>query len=139
MNLAIQTNWNNIVKEEDTVYLLGDYLFKRSMPGWHLNGNIILIRGNHDRGLSDTQLKEKYCISQVHKKPIVIEHAGEKIRLMHAPVESYPDHINLCGHVHDSWKYSNGFYNVGVDVHDFKPILLDYAIEQYKYYFGGGK
>lgn len=28
----------------------------------------------------------------------------------------------LCGHVHEKWKVSGRMFNVGVDVHDYKPI-----------------
>ena len=52
MNETIISNWNKVVGEEDTIYVLGDFfmglltdiepIFKR------LNGKVILIRGNHD-------------------------------------------------------------------------------------------
>ena len=55
MNETIINNWNSIIKEDDTIYHLGDFclsnddeiksIFNR------LNGNKILIRGNHDRSL----------------------------------------------------------------------------------------
>ena len=53
MNNKLIDNWNSIVTNNDTVYHLGDFaltsynnlkdIFNK------LNGNIILIRGNHDR------------------------------------------------------------------------------------------
>ena len=130
MNSTIRNNWNSVVSDNDIVYLLGDYLFKKDIPDdWHLNGYIILIRGNHDRGLTDKQLKEKFCISEVHKTPITIVHNGFEVYLMHAPRQLHPKKINLCGHVHDAWLYQDGFYNVGCDMHNFTPKLLDAAIE----------
>jgi len=43
------TNWNSIVKEDDTVLCLGDFAFN-GVAGYieKLNGNIIFIMGNHD-------------------------------------------------------------------------------------------
>ena len=136
MNQVIMNNWNATVKEEDTVYLLGDYAFYRGISeDWHLNGHIILIRGNHDRGFSDTKLK-RFSIETVHKMPLTITHELEgaivDIVLMHAPNQRHMNKVNFCGHVHDKWLYNDGFYNVGVDVHGFKPILLDDAIKDYR-------
>jgi len=132
MNDTIKNNWNSLVTDSDTVYLLGDYLFKRNIPeDWQLNGYIILIRGNHDRGISDTQFKEKYCISEIHKIPLTITHNGYEVLLMHAPQQLHKKKINLCGHVHDAWLYKDGFYNVGCDVHNFTPSVLDNVIEEY--------
>lgn len=51
MNEALITNWNNVVKPNDTVFHLGDFAFGGSYI-WNnvlsrLNGNIHLILGNH--------------------------------------------------------------------------------------------
>ena len=51
MNEVIIQNWNSVVKHEDTIYHLGDFAFSKD-PGkfFHrLNGNKILIKGNHDK------------------------------------------------------------------------------------------
>lgn len=54
MNQVLVRNWNITVKSDDTVYFLGDMSFGRgSRPAeyWlkQLNGNIIFIKGGHDR------------------------------------------------------------------------------------------
>ena len=52
MNETLIANWNNVVKEEDTVYVLGDFfmgMLDAIEPIYNrLNGKVILIRGNHD-------------------------------------------------------------------------------------------
>ena len=51
MNETMIKNWNSVVKHEDTVFHLGDFAFCND-PGkfFHrLNGNKILILGNHDK------------------------------------------------------------------------------------------
>ena len=53
MNETIINNWNSIVKNNDTIYHLGDFCLStndeiKSIFN-KLNGNKILIRGNHDR------------------------------------------------------------------------------------------
>lgn len=128
MNLTIQNNWNNLINEDDIVYNLGDYVFNGLKVDFHLNGKIILIKGNHDR-FTQLKLKEKFCIDTMYKIPLKISYNGYDIKLMHSPIHKENGFINFCGHVHGLWKYQDGVYNVGIDVHEFKPILLDYAIE----------
>ena len=45
-------NWNSIIQKEDIVYLLGDVILNDNDYGMkclsQLNGNIKIIRGNHD-------------------------------------------------------------------------------------------
>jgi len=50
MDAAIISNWNNVVKEGDKVYVLGDVVINRkAMPLLgKLNGTKVLIAGNHD-------------------------------------------------------------------------------------------
>lgn len=53
MNETIINSWNSVVKNDDTVYHLGDFCLSsddeiKSIFNM-LNGNKILIRGNHDR------------------------------------------------------------------------------------------
>ena len=51
MNEILVQRWNKVVHPEDTVYVLGDFFWKRKdmltyLP--RLSGKIILICGNHD-------------------------------------------------------------------------------------------
>ena len=55
-------NWNKYVSAEDTVYHLGDFYFGNKQYGQslitQLNGNICLIRGNHDK--SAESIKDEF-------------------------------------------------------------------------------
>ncbi|MBR2067435.1 MAG: hypothetical protein IJ875_04150 [Solobacterium sp.] len=46
-------NWNSVVKDEDHVYILGDFCFRNKKPvkeyTSRLKGHLHLIRGNHDK------------------------------------------------------------------------------------------
>lgn len=128
MNNCLVDTWNKTVSKEDTVYHVGDFCFRR----WHdngyqgvnyweskLNGNIILLAGNHDSYLS--------------VKELVIHHNGNDILIRHHPPlsrDDFPDnvHIVLCGHVHDKWIArhisESILINVGVDMWNFKPTEL---------------
>lgn len=50
MNATLVGNWNRVVKEDDTVFFLGDLAFGRDPLSWleELNGHIVLIKGSHD-------------------------------------------------------------------------------------------
>ena len=52
MNQVLIDNWNSKVKKDDIVYHLGDFIFGGSKLWYEifskLNGNIVLIMGNHD-------------------------------------------------------------------------------------------
>ena len=50
MDEALVKNWNETVKPKDKVYLLGDVVInRRALPTvGRLNGDLVLIRGNHD-------------------------------------------------------------------------------------------
>ncbi len=134
MNKNLIHNWNQRVKPEDVVYFLGDFCFKNSKNGkkgegmtenynfWlsQLNGNVIFLKGNHDRRNSlNTKLKS--C---------VIEIGGGLVYLCHNPIDYNKDcKINLVGHVHEKWKIKreNGviLVNVGVDQWNFRPVTWE--------------
>ena len=70
MNEAIINNWNSVVSEEDTVYILGDFFMgkwteiEKILP--RFKGKIILIRGNHD----DKRRVEIYKANGIEVKDI---------------------------------------------------------------------
>ncbi len=63
MDKALIDNWNNKAKPGDTVYVLGD-MFWNSDPKYvqdilkALNGQIVLIKGNHDKWLHNSTNKK---------------------------------------------------------------------------------
>ena len=53
MNEKLKENWNHTVKEDQTIFYLGDITYGRNrhpIDYWlgHLNGEKLFIRGNHD-------------------------------------------------------------------------------------------
>ena len=118
MDEGLIKQWNKVVNKDDLVYVLGDLCFKASH--WRkiapqLNGQIVLIRGNHDAIKS-------YITSAI------LEFGGETFLACHEPPSCVPENVTavLCGHVHDEWKHKiiDGcpVINVGVDVHNYAPI-----------------
>ena len=136
MNEAIISNWNSLITKDDIVYHLGDFclsnddeiknIFNR------LNGNIILIRGNHDR--KPVKFYENIGIKVLTHAPIILDEY--KLMLSHVPlpdVKIKDGYINLHGHIHNKKisddypkNYSiNKHINVSVDVTNFKPVSLN--------------
>jgi calcineurin-like phosphoesterase family protein len=144
MNETIINNFNARVKPDDTVYHIGDFIFKNTPGGKpgeggllkadeyrkRLNGNIIFIQGNHDRHNS---LKTPI-------RHIVIEYGGYNIFLVHKPEhynKAYP--LNFVGHAHEKFKFKRDEFgtiliNVGVDVWDFRPITFEEIISAMSYW-----
>jgi len=121
MDMELIRRWNERVTDEDVVYHLGDFAFRGVMKPQdyldQLNGQIIIIMGNHDRG---NDVKSKLTSA-------VIRHGGLDIWMNHEPKAVYK--FNFCGHIHDKWKLSRrGPYiivNVGVDVWYFYPVDIN--------------
>jgi calcineurin-like phosphoesterase family protein len=144
MNDTIIKNFNDRVKEGDVIYFLGDFCFKNSKGGKvgeglpvkaedlikQLTGNIIFIKGNHDRNNS----------LKTNIERLIIKYGGHRINLVHNPdfIDiNYP--INFVGHVHQHWKFKRikrgmsftDCVNVGVDQWGFKPITFEEINREY--------
>jgi len=136
MDETLIENWNSRVKLGDIVFHLGDFAFKSSKSDIknildRLNGQIILIAGNHD--------SSNYMKSII--KDIRIFYEGKDILLTHRAEEAGPGyHLVLCGHAHNLWRYSTiKFYefsydccNVGVDVWSGFPITINEILKEYE-------
>lgn len=143
MNEALIKNWNSVVKNNDIVFHLGDFMFGNINRFWEyrsrLNGNIYLIHGNHDYELMDKGNIDGGFELVVPQMNIVID--GQKIYLNHFPLLTF-DGIykekpswQLFGHVHsnkekpglsaDEWRLKYllpNQYDVGVDNNHYTPI-----------------
>lgn len=132
MNAKLISNWNEVVKPDDWVYHLGDFMMgpdaqaRTKAIRKQLNGRIVLILGNHDRSRKfyldngfDDVARELSC--SLHGTKVFMRH--------HPPVrpEAWCDDydIVLCGHVHEQWLHHGKVVNVGVDQWGFKPVTLD--------------
>ena len=132
----IVANWCEQVREEDTVYLLGDFGMSHQQYlisiRRQLTGHIHLIRGNHDRKIQ-SQLRDSFeSIKDYNEIVIQDEDAPGKHRsivLCHYPLEawraSYYGVWHLHGHTHgDTLTRRKGRLNVGIHLHNYR--LLSY-------------
>jgi calcineurin-like phosphoesterase family protein len=119
-NHHILEEWNSVVTRRDTVYLLGDAVFSMDamLCAKQLNGNKILVRGNHDK--LDTHV---YLTAFKHIYG-VIKYKG--IWLSHAPI--HPQELRGCynihGHVHNETIPDSRYFNACIENIGYKPILF---------------
>lgn len=137
-------NWNNVVRQDDIVFHLGDFAYGNSQfvsnTIKQLNGNIILIKGNHDLRNMNPTLYNMFS-DAVYQARILID--KQTVYLNHFPflcfehgdINLYKDNysIQLFGHVHSGPLTSSEDvnrlnilfptqYDVGVDNNNFTPI-----------------
>lgn len=115
MEDTIISNWNNKVKNEDEVYILGDFCWGLKNE-WirlldRLNGHKYLILGNHDLKQFPPELKNKFAWIG-HLKEIVDD--DKHIIMCHYPILFYrcgynPKQYMFCGHIHTTRE--NDFLN----------------------------
>lgn len=141
---ALIQNWNNAVGQDDTIFHLGDFAYGNSQFIANiikqLNGNIILIKGNHDLKNINPTLYNMFS-DVVYQARILID--KQTVYLNHFPFLCF-DHgdinlyknnysIQLFGHVHsgpltstkDDSRLNILFptqYDVGVDNNNYTPI-----------------
>lgn len=145
MNLTLVNRWNEVVSENDQVYILGDFTMQRSEVAHcffnQLKGIKYIIRGNHDHQYlnnyeqyeSDFEwVKDYYCLN----------YKDIKFVLFHYPILEWDGFfkgrsIHLYGHIHGSREsvqrakiLGKTAFNVGVDVNDFYPVSIDYFVEK---------
>ena len=146
MNEAIIRNFNEVVEEDDDLYLLGDCVLGDLETGLamlkQLKGKIHIIMGNHDTDKRIEAYKQMENVVEV-----VVAHKM-KYKKFHFYLSHYPTltgnleaeslhqvAINLFGHTHQQTNFYNDIpwmYHVGVDSHNCYPMLLDDIIEECK-------
>mgnify|MGYP003541116297 CR=1 FL=1 len=137
-------NWNNTVGQDDTIFHLGDFAYGNSQFIANiikqLNGNIILIKGNHDLRNINPALYNIFS-DVVYQARILID--KQTVYLNHFPflcfehgdINLYKNNysIQLFGHVHSGPLTSSKDvsrlnilfptqYDVGVDNNNYTPI-----------------
>ena len=130
MNKHMINKWNKVVKEGDTVYHLGDFIFNPKREETFelinlLNRSITLVKGNHDR--KTVTWYKSVGIKEVLTGPVSID----GYILSHAPVdvEKIPTGVvNIHGHIHNKLikEYlTEEYLNVSADVLNYTSIWID--------------
>ena len=142
MDEEMVKRWNETVKPNDKVYHLGDVVINRKSLSImsRLNGDKVLIRGNHDIFRDDEYRK--------YFRELRAYHVMNGMILSHIPL--HPDSLsrfgtNIHGHLHTGRvkvqdKSTNGhwlvndvrYHCVCVEQTDFRPILFEDVIKRIK-------
>jgi len=142
MNETMIASWNKKITNADTVYIVGDLLFRTKNPEAiisRLKGKKHLIVGNHDRSWL------KKCDTGQYFESIdnllYVSDGKHKLTLCHYPMMTWPQANRDCymiyGHIHanthaEYWppiERSGLMLNAGVDVNNFVPVTFDEMVE----------
>ena len=141
MNQTLINNWNSVVKEDDTVFVLGDMGFcgydKLEPLMSQLNGKKYLIQGNHDSDKIVFRLYEANIIEGYYKMHEVTiigdeECPDQQLTLCHFPMIDWPNKERgawmIHGHQHqlpETPSCSVMHWDVGVDKNNLKPVSFE--------------
>lgn len=148
--------WNEKVKPGDLVYVLGDFIWKMQDGEVHalikrLNGQIILIKGNHDRFVKNAKTK-KLLAGIKEQDDICVklkDGTQRRVVLSHYFMPFYLgaryNGVHLYGHFHNSQEHYDALeviyslqekgyhieaFNVGCMHWDYAPVTLDEILER---------
>lgn len=129
MDEALVARWNAVVSTTDKVYVLGDVVINRRalQTLWRLNGDLILIKGNHD--IFKPQDYSRF-------RDVRGYHILGNCILSHIPI--HPESLsrwkaNIHGHLHAGRvmlgdAVDSRYYCVSVEHMDFAPRRLDVVL-----------
>ena len=156
MNDAIIRNWNQVVSDDDLVFILGDIMLNDNELGCkffnQLKGDKVIILGNHDTDNRKELYRHLRGVNGLRsiKYADQIKYNGYNFYLSHYPtLTSRPDIkrplnkilINLCGHIHTKDRFEDwdkGYiYHCELDAHNMYPVLIDNIIKDIEEKYNG--
>ena len=134
MDRGILDNINALVGEADLLVIVGDLTMRGPTREQYvtriveqLPTNRIIVYGNHDRFKPSWYLRRGFLLAATS----LVLPGG--VLIVHRPTdaEHWPkSRPVICGHVHNRFKTKGNIVNAGVDIWDYKPILLNDALAQ---------
>ena len=141
MNRILLENINKTVGPNDTLFILGDFIFGKPKQAINALDQIVcqnrhLIIGNHDEDVLESK-EFRDCFTSIHDyleikvKDSSLERGVQKIALFHYPilewVAGHKGSWMLHGHTHGNLTIPDQLKNkrildVGVDCQNYKPI-----------------
>ena len=127
MDRILIENWNEVVGQRDTIYHLGDFSMGNQAPKIlpRLNGNKILIKGNHDKR---PRLEHGWSEIENYKE---LKYDGQLVILFHYAMRvwnrSHRGSWMLYGHSHNTLFNDPTLLSidVGVDCQNYRPVSFD--------------
>lgn len=156
MENGLISNWNNVVNNDDIVFLLGDVCWFKSRHECKkllnkLNGKEIhILLGNHDVLKTFELLDDRFIIHSdvVNLYVRTQSNTVYELYLSHLPLATFPHKVrqrvyHFYGHIHSGPLCENKIdilgkdlimlpntYDVGVDNNNYTPIALEEIIEK---------
>lgn len=131
MDEKLIENWNGVVVEEDTVYVLGDFsdyadMRKDAEILGKLNGTKILVMGNHDTHRTPQEWRE-LGFAECYPMPVIYKNF---FMLSHEPlyINTNMPYANFYGHVHGNPSYKDACKQsvcVSVERIEYTPVVFD--------------
>ena len=143
MDEVLIENWNKTVHKLDTVYIMGDFVWKKQMLPYYLSrlkGKKVLLKGNHDTWAKNREANAE-LFALFERVELLIEESicSHPMTLCHYPMlewnMSRKDESNsklgylIHGHIHNSKDliYRTLFelphaLNAGVDINGYRPV-----------------
>ncbi|CAN5521663.1 MAG: metallophosphoesterase [Acidimicrobiia bacterium] len=155
MNAELISRWNDLVADDDEVWVLGDVAMgtiAETLPlVGELSGRKVLVPGNHDRCWAGHGPQAAEWVGRYHdagfdailQGVVPLEVGGSPARACHFPIEGDShdeDRFDsfrpepapgwlLHGHVHTRWRRNGEQLNVGCDVWDYRPVAEGVVVE----------
>ena len=139
MDEAMISLWNETVKKGDQTYVLGDFCWSQTYEVWEsilkrLNGQVFVIKGNHDRSEILKRLTKENLITGWSQQEIIGDE-GRKVVLNHSPMpffinEHHNGWAHLYGHVHISYDW-NMTLNMQRQISEFYQRFSTYSQKAY--------
>ena len=147
MDRTVIDNWNAVVKDEDTVYILGDFVYKSNKPvsyyASQLPGTKILLPGNHDSWWMEKQPEALRFFAEVSPY-IEVTKGGPAFNICHYAMLDWNGwrrgRFMIHGHTHgtDYLHKHDKLYtvladmpnalNACVDINGYAPVTLEQLI-----------
>jgi len=123
-------NWNRKARPTDTVYLLGDAVFRQStalsLLG-RLNGIKNLILGNHEHHDISKYLPyfRKIMAMVIYKERYIFTH----VPVHPSQFNRFVGLVNVHGHIHkgqdELYIHDKRYFNVNMDFHNLTPLYIE--------------
>lgn len=144
MNKSLIASWNNLITDEDVVYILGDFSLGSSKSALYileqLNGKKYLITGNHEKSVLSNDNCRKHF--EWIKDYFELKYDNKYFMLFHYAMrvwnKSHHGSIHLYGHSHDGLDKDNEYNGLSMDVGmdsayrifgEYRPFNIEEIIE----------
>lgn len=153
MDNEIIKNFNEVIKPDDELYLLGDIFLggpdsiEQGIELFNqIPGKIHLIWGNHDTDRRKEALTNCRNVVEICGYATILKYHKWHFYLSHFPtlttnIDDYKKSpkeriLNISGHTHSQLKFEPfGSYNVAVDAHNCYPVSINTIVNDFKNYF----